>query len=319
MKNTRRILVVGVGAIGAIVAAKLDDHAQVVGLDTNAAHAQRISESGLTLEGASRLRAHFPCVSDASELIDEPFDAIVLLVKSQATASALQALRRHLAHRPLLVTLQDGMGNIEQLKETGAPVAQGATMNVGRYVEPGRVEHVIRGTTWIGPVQGSIEQVDWFGGLLSRSGLPCEVVADPTELVWSKFVLHCVMSPVGALVGGVNAARYEVPQVCALIDTLAEECRQVVAALGGSFAFDPMAFVQRVRTGAVPLPRHAGPMAQDIARGTETEIDALTGWIVAQADRLGIPVPACRTVTALVKGLEYAAQHRPAAAAAPSA
>jgi 2-dehydropantoate 2-reductase len=310
MKNTKRILVVGVGAIGAIVAARLDGHAQVVGLDTNEAHARRISEAGLAVEGGSRLRAHFPCVSAASELIDEPFDAIVLLVKSSATAAVLHALRRHLAHRPLLVTLQNGMGNVELLKENGAAVAHGVTMNAGRYVEPGRVEHVIRGTTWIGPAQGSLEQVEWFGNLLCGSGLPCEVIADPQEIIWSKFVFNCVMNPVGALVGGHNAARYEVPQVCALIDTLAEECRQVVRALGGSFAFDPMALVQRVRTGAVPLPRHAGSMALDIARGCETEIDALTGWIVAQADRLGMAVPACRTVTALVKGLEFAALHR---------
>ncbi|GAB3763083.1 2-dehydropantoate 2-reductase [Ramlibacter monticola] len=310
----KKILVVGVGAIGGIVAAKLAANAYVVGLDSNTAHARHISEHGLEIEGATRLRAHFPCVSEAVELVDEPFDAVVFLVKSSATAQVLGTLGRQLAHKPLLVTLQNGMGNVEQLLATGAPVAHGATMNAGRYVAPGRIEHLVRGTTWMGPVQGRLEDMQWFGDLLSGSGLPCEVIADVMDAVWSKFVFNCVMNPVGALVGGQNAARYQVSEVCDLIDALAGECQQVVRALGGNFAFEPMAFVHKVRAGAVPMTRHAGSMALDIARGADTEIDALTGWVVAQAERLGIPVPACRTVTALVKGLEYTARGRAPAA-----
>lgn len=307
---SKRILVVGVGAIGGIVAAKLAAHAEVVGLDTNAEHAQRIREEGLRVEGASSLQVRLPCVTDAKYLHGDRFDAILFLTKSKATASVLQSLKSWLRERPLLVTLQNGMGNTEQLAATGAAVARGVTMAAGHYAGPGRVEHVIAGTTWIGPAQGRIEDVRWFGDLLARSGLPCEVIEDPMAAVWSKFVFNCVMNPVGALVGGNNAARYEVPEVRALIDTLADECQRVVQALGGSFAFDPMGFVRRVRAGEAPLSRHAGSMALDIARGAETEIDELTGWIVARAQGLGIEVPTCRAVTALVKGLEYAARAR---------
>ena len=153
---SKRVLVVGVGAIGGIVAAKLAGQAEVVGLDSNAAHADAISRHGLAVEGASRLRAHFPCVNEARDLIDEPFDAIVVLVKSAATAAVLEALQRQLAHRPLLVTLQNGMGNAELLAATGAPVAHGATMMAGRCLAPGQVEHLVRGTTWIGPANGPV-------------------------------------------------------------------------------------------------------------------------------------------------------------------
>jgi 2-dehydropantoate 2-reductase len=304
----KRVLVAGVGAIGGLVAARLSDHAQVIGFDSNEAHARHISEHGLAVEGASRLRAHFPCASDASELVDGPFDAIVVLVKSHATAAVLQALPRQLAHRPLLVTLQNGMDNAELLAATGCPAARGATMSAARYLAPGRIEHLVRGTTWIGPARGGLDDLCWFADLLCASGLPCEAIEDPMPAMWSKFVFDCVMNPVGALAGGHPAAAFEVPELCTLVDTLAEECQQVARALGASFAFDPMAFVRKVRAGAVPVPRHAGSMALDVARGVETEIDALTGWIVQQAGRLGIAVPACRTVVALVKGLTFAAQ-----------
>ena len=305
-----KVLVVGVGAIGGIFAAKLAAHADVTGLDANGEHARRISEHGLLVEGLSSHEARFPCVTQVSDLRGERFDAIVFLVKSAATAAVLQSLQPLLAHRPLLVTVQNGMGNAEVLAASGLPVARGVTMNAGRYVAPGHVEHLIAGGTWIGPAQGTLEDLRPFAELLSRSGLPCEAIADPMDAVWSKFVFNCVMNPVGALVGGSNAARYEVAEVRDLIDTLADECQRVVRALGGSFAFDPMAFVHKIRRGEIPRSRHAGSMALDIARGAPTEIDELTGWIVAQADRLGIAVPACRTVTALAKGLEYAARER---------
>ena len=81
-------------------------------------------------------------------------------------------------------------------------------------------------------------------------------------------------------------------------------------ALGGRFAYDPLEYVKKVRAGQAPLSQHAGSMAQDIARGVPTEIDELTGFIVREGDRLGIPVPACRTVWRLVKGLEIAARHK---------
>jgi 2-dehydropantoate 2-reductase len=71
-----------------------------------------------------------------------------------------------------------------------------------------------------------------------------------------------------------------------------------------------MDFVDKVRGGEIPLSRHAGSMALDVARGTATEIDELTGFIVREGERLGVPVPNCKAVYRLMKGLELAARRR---------
>jgi 2-dehydropantoate 2-reductase len=96
----------------------------------------------------------------------------------------------------------------------------------------------------------------------------------------------------------------------ALIDDMAAECTAVVQALGGTFAFPPMDYVDKVRSGEIPRSRHAGSMALDIERGAPTEIDELTGFIVREGERLKIPVPNCKAVYRLVKGLELASQRR---------
>lgn len=311
MQDTRRILVVGCGAIGGIFAAALAPVATVVAYDVNADHARAIRERGLRVGGATERLAPLTVATGPGELPAQRFDALLFLIKSSATAPALRQLQPVLVGNPVLVTLQNGMGNSETLLTVpDAAVARGVTTDAGRYVGPGHVEHLIRGKTWLGPIRGNVAELHWLGALMTDAGLPTEIIPDPMSAVWSKFVFNSVMNPIGALLLGVNAARYEAAEVCALIDDMAAECARVVQALGGHFAYDPLEYVKKVRAGQAPLSTHAGSMAQDIARGVPTEIDELTGYIVGQGDRLGIPVPACKTVYRLVKGIEVAARHK---------
>jgi 2-dehydropantoate 2-reductase len=310
--GNRRILVVGCGAIGGIFAASLARAAEVVAYDTNAGHVRAVQTGGLRVlrqgrEQVTRLAA----TDDASSLAEQRFDAILFLTKAKATGPALAALAPLLTARPLLITLQNGMGNSDMLLAASAgPVARGVTMDAGRYVEAGCVEHLLQGTTWLGPLRGTVDEIGWFGSVCAAADMPIEIIANPMAAVWSKFLFNSVMNPIGALLLGVNAARYESEDMRQLIDELAAEGERVIKALGGSFAFDPMEYVKKVRHGAAPISTHAGSMALDIARGAPTEIDELTGYIVAEGERLGIPVPASKTVYRLVKGLEIAAAHK---------
>src|SRR5258708_5126644 len=77
--------------------------------------------------------------------------------------------------------------------------------------------------SWLGPARGKVESIVWLGELMTRSGLPTKVVADPRGAIWGKFIFNSVMNPIGAIVQGVNAARYEVPEMRALIDDMAAE------------------------------------------------------------------------------------------------
>jgi 2-dehydropantoate 2-reductase len=308
---TSKILIVGCGAIGGLFASALAKVAEVSAYDANAEHVAAINTNGLRVIGKNPRIARIDATGYPSALKGMVFEAVIFLTKSKVTGNALAQLRPLLADSPLLVTLQNGMGNAEVLLDIpDAVVVRGATMNAGRYVEPGCVENLIEGKTWLGPVRGRVGDIARLGELLNAAGMPAEIVADPMGAVWSKFVFNCVMNPLGALMMGDNAARHNSPEMRALVDDMAAECIAVVEALGGSFAFPPMDFVARIRSGEIPLSQHAGSMALDIARAAQTEIDELTGFIVREGDRLGIPAPNCRTVYRLVKGLEYAAQAR---------
>jgi|SRR5689334_950150 2-dehydropantoate 2-reductase len=305
------ILIVGCGALGGLFAAALSSVAKVAAFDTNSEHVQAIRAEGLRIIGKNPRTVQIDAADNVGALKGKPFDAVIFLIKSKMTADALAQLRPALAGNPALVTLQNGMGNAEVLlSQPGAVVIRGVTMNAGRYVAPGCVENLIEGKNWLGPVRGRIDDVRPLADLLNKGAMPTEIVADPMGAVWSKFVFNCVMNPLGALMMGDNAARYDSPDMRMLIDDMAAECTAVVRALGGDFAFPPMEFVAQVRDGQIPLSSHAGSMALDIARGEPTEIDELTGFIVREAAHLKVPVPNCRAVYRLIKGLELAAQRR---------
>jgi 2-dehydropantoate 2-reductase len=310
-----QILIVGCGGIGGLFAAALSSVAKVTAFDANAEHVKAINAHRLRIIGKNQRTARIEATDNPGAFKGTAFDAVMLLIKSKMTAAALAQLRPALAGNPALVTLQNGMGNAEMLlSEPGAVVIRGVTMNAGRYVEPGCVESLIEGKTWLGPARGTVEDARTLADLLNKGGMETEIVADPMGAVWSKFVFNCVMNPLGALMMGDNASRYESPEMRVLIDDMAAECMAVVQALGGTFAFPPMDFVDKTRAGEIPLSRHAGSMALDIGRGAPTEIDELTGFIVREGERLKVPVPNCKAVYRLVKGLEVAAQRQVAKA-----
>jgi 2-dehydropantoate 2-reductase len=210
----------------------------------------------------------------------------------------------------VLVTFQNGMGNEERLMGlTDLDVAHGVSFEAARYDGPGRVHHFVHGEdSWLGPARGKVESVAWLGELMTRSGLPTRVVADPRGAIWGKFIFNSVMNPIGAIVMGVNAARFEVPEMRTLIDDMADECVRVAEAQGIKLEFDPMYLVKKIRSGQAPLTKHAGSMAQDIEAGRETELEAMTGYVVRKAKELGVPMPVTEAVYRMAKGVEYAAK-----------
>lgn len=310
MAEHKHILIVGAGAIGGLYAAYLAKVAAVAVLDTNPAHVDAIRRHGLALTGCTESVTKLPAFAHAAEMGKRRFDALIILVKSQATEAAFRSIHPVLEGTPVLVTFQNGMGNEERLMGlTDLDVAHGVSFEAARYDGPGRVHHLVHGEdSWLGPARGKLESVAWLGELMTKAGLPTRVVADPRGAIWGKFIFNSVMNPIGAIVQGVNAARYDVPEMRALIDDMAAECVRVAEAQGIKLEFDPMYLVKKIRSGEAPLTKHAGSMAQDIEAGRETELEAMTGYVVRKAKELGVPVPVTESVYRMAQGVEYAAR-----------
>src|SRR2546430_806319 len=210
MTERKHILIVGAGAIGGIYAAYLAKVADVAVLDTNRAHVEAIRKDGLRLTGRTESATELAAFASAAEMGKRRFDAAIILVKSQATEAAFASIGPALEGRPVLVTFQNGMGNEELLARiSDLEVAHGVSFEAARYDGPGCVHHLVHGEdSWLGPARGKVESIAWLGELLTRSGLPTKVIADPRGAIWGEFIFNSVMNPIGAIVHGVNAARF---------------------------------------------------------------------------------------------------------------
>lgn len=310
MTSRKRILIVGCGAIGGLYAAHLADHCEVVAFDADAAQVASINREGLRVTGQSQRHVRVRATTDPADLQHTRFDAVLMLVKSQATGRALASIQSMLCGRPLIVTLQNGMGNIELIEShCDWDTAHGVTMEAGRVVRPGEVLHLVHGEpAWIGPSRAASDRVQWLVQLIDDSGLPTNFAADPRGAIWSKFIFNSVQNPTGAIVLGVNEARFLCPEMRELIDAMFAEAIQVAHAQGIDLAYDPASYVKKVRAGELPLTKHAGSMAADIEAGRETEIEAMTGYLVRKAKALGVAVPVTESVYRLCKGVEFAAR-----------
>lgn len=309
------IVVVGVGALGSLVAARLAlAGADVTVLGRPSAHLARVREWGLTLVEADGRARLVPL-----QITDDPAVAwgaglAVVAVKTWATAAALPPLRAHLPPTAAVLTLQNGLGNAAAIRaalgDARRPVLVGVTTQAALREAPGRVRDTGPGETVLGP-DGSGTKGDQTDGAAERvarrltaAGWPTVAVTDIGPHLWRKLAVNAAINPLTALAGVPNRAVADDPDLRAAAATLAGEVATVAAGLGLDLG-DVAAEMDRVAraTGA-----NRSSMLRDLEAGGSTEVDAINGAVVAEAVRLGLAAPANRLVAALVRARAGAAR-----------
>ena len=155
MSGTYDYVVVGAGAIGGTVGARLVRAGRsVLFCDADTAHVDAINEHGLRIEGpVEELEARAPAVSPA-DLPDE-LGAVLLAVKSQHTDDALRAIAPRLAPDGFVVSLQNGINEPRIASVVGDGRTVGAFVNFGAdWVAPGRIFLGGRGALYVGELDG---------------------------------------------------------------------------------------------------------------------------------------------------------------------
>lgn len=292
----------GAGAIGSLIGARLADEHDVT-LIGREAHVRAIRERGLEVTGRTQRTVDVDARTDADEL--DPADVVFLTVKAYQTAQALDDVEPAIGPNTFLATLQNGLGNVEQLaRRVGESHAIGGTTSHGCIFQgPGRVEHTGVGDTVIGPVAPPDRPAHHqLAETLSQAGIETEVVADIRPKLWSKAAVNAAINPATAIAGLPNGALLEVEELEHLLEAAAREVEAVARSEG--IEVEEGAWVDRARTVAKQTARNRSSMLQDVERGRRTEIDAICGRIVEVAKRNGVPAPRNETLHGLVKGIE---------------
>lgn len=298
--SSQPILIVGTGALGCLLAARLAAAGHPVNmLGTWPQGLATLQERGVTLVGAGGSRQSFPVT--ASTIPKDFADAklALVLVKAWQTERAAQQLFEALAVDGLALTMQNGLGNREQLvAKLGAErVAFGVITTGATLLAPGEVR-------WAGEGQitlGTHPRLEPLAAALQAAGFEVATVTDVNSVAWSKLVINAAINPLTALLGVPNGELLARPTARALSAALAVEVGAVAAKKNIPLNFaDPVAAAIGVaqRTAA-----NLSSMLQDVRRGAPTEIEAICGAVVRAGREAGVPTPVNEVMWQLVSAL----------------
>ncbi len=302
-----RFVVVGAGAMGSLVAARLAlASVPVALLGRPSSHLVAIRQSGLCLKDLDGSAQSVPlAATDRWEAVADA-DVVVLLVKTWAIDEALAPLRSWLRPDAMVLTLQNGLGNAEAVRSalgevTPAAIVVGVTSQAALRVGSGVVHHTGIGPTMIGREDGNVDAaLTGVADTLSIAGLPTIAVPDIERWVWRKLAVNAAINGLTALAGVRNGTIVEDRVLREAAGVLADEVEAVARGHGLELG-DTLAAVDEVATATAA---NRSSMLRDLESGVRTEVDAIHGAVVAAGEAVGIDAPANRVVAALIRARE---------------
>lgn len=307
-KPGQRIAVFGAGAVGSYYGGMLARAGAAVTLIGRAPHVDAIKSKGLFLDSVNfqeQIRI------SASTDMDAVRDAEIVLfcVKTFDTEEAAKSLSRHLAPGAHLISLQNGVDNVERIRSAAKIQAIPAVVYVAvAMTAPGRIRHSGRGDLIIGEMPAAGQQkpqghdLPMVAKLFVRAGIPCSVSQNIEADLWVKMIMNCAYNAISALGRAKYGRAVHNPWTRDLMTRVTEEAVAVARASGVRLPESDIAAA--VLKLADTMSEATSSTAQDIARGNRTEIDSLNGYIVRRGTQLGVATPVNQALHALVKLLE---------------
>ncbi|BAX58572.1 ketopantoate reductase family protein [Burkholderia stabilis] len=304
-----RIAILGAGAMGSLFGGLLAESGEAVTLiDVNDAHLDAIRRDGLRIDddrGERRIRAlqaMRPEAANAAASPDTPFDLLIVFTKSLHTRVALDGVRALLTPRTHVLTLQNGLGNVETLNAF-VPLERvlvGVTTWPADAAGPAHVRSHGAGTIRMMMADGEARPfATAVADALSRAGLACTLDADVWAAIWEKVAFNAALNTLCAVTGCTVdqlGNHHDGPRLALAI---AAETAAVARANG--IAVDGERIARNVEHAISEHRGHRPSMLQDVLAGRRTEIDAISGKVVAAARETGVAVPHTETLLALVR------------------
>ncbi len=299
-----RVCVIGAGVIGSLLAGHLAQVADVCVLTRRREHADALNTEGLRVTGRSDLHARVTASDDPGSL--PAFDVGFVATKATGLEEAAAALEGRFPEATIVTTL-NGLGAEEVVRAHGEwPIVSGVTFMSGTKHSDTEVEYVLDTETWLGPYEETpFDRVEEIADLIRRAGLEAKALPDLRPAQWSKLVFNATVNSVAALTGlphDHHFADEEAPtDLGHLVHDLVDEGKTVAAAAGIELHEDPWEMnVLATRRGSAHYPS----MLEDVEAHRKTEIDLITGALVREAERHGVPVPLHTAMYRLVKAKE---------------
>jgi 2-dehydropantoate 2-reductase len=301
-----RICIIGAGAIGGLLAARLTAAGEDVCVVARGAQKDAIGRIGLKVIGLpdGELHVRPRVVSSIGEA--GPQDLIVLGVKAHQVAAIAPDINAALGPQTMILTAQNGIPWWYFMKHGGAHEGRtldsvDPSLSISAHLPVDRVlaSVVYPAAELVAP--GVIQFIEGERFTLSEiDQQKSERIASVSQVFTTKLWGNLSFNPISALTGATLAGICRDNGARALAADMMREAQAVGEALGIRFRIP----LEKRIAGAQAVGEHKTSMLQDIEAGRPTEIEALVGSVIELGQITGVPTPHISAIYACVKLLE---------------
>jgi 2-dehydropantoate 2-reductase len=314
-----KVCVVGAGAIGGLLGARLANSGHDVSLIARGPHLAAIQAHGIKLiqDGEEIVANNVIATHDITELGVQ--DVILLALKAHQIAAIVDLLPGLFGKESVMVTLQNGIpwwyfqkipgeftGRTVETVDPGGILAQAVDPDrilgciaypAAVISEPGVIQHVEGVRFPVGELDGSdSERSKLVSEMFINAGFKSPVLPDIRSEIWLKLWGNLSFNPISAVTHATLESICQFPLTRELAATMMLEAQTVAEKLGASFRVT----LERRIDGAEKVGRHKTSMLQDVEAGKSLEIDGMLGAVIELAEITRTDVPALRAIYACV-------------------
>lgn len=295
-----RVAVVGAGAVGGYFGGMLARGGVPVMMIGRPSFVEAVKRTGLFLDSVKfqdtvRVEASTELSAAAGA------DVVLFCVKTTDTARVSKQLAEIVRPTTLVVSMQNGVNNAEEIRAASGMEALPAVVYVAASVPtPGTVKHLGRGDLVIGPRS---EKTDRVARVFASAEIPCRISENIEGELWTKLVWNCALNAISALGQVTYGEVIASEDARRLVEMAVYETLQVARAKGiqPPGLEDPKAAIAGSFKIAEQMSGTRSSTAQDLARGKHTEIESLNGYVAKLGAKLGVATPVNHTLYTLVK------------------
>jgi 2-dehydropantoate 2-reductase len=270
--------------------------------------AEQVNAQGIRVEGVTgEYTVKVPTI--AGGLGERP-DLVLICVKSYKTREVSQTIQPWLDQEIVVVTLQNGAGNVEILQDVFGKerVLGGVTAEAATLLGPGKIKHAGQGETILGPGGDPNSPAEKLISLFNQAGFKSRSVEKVDDLIWGKLIINVGINALTALTRLKNGLLPEFDGTRLIMEEAVKEAVAVAEAKNIQLPYpDPLARVIEVCDATAA---NIASMLQDVLKEKITEVDFINGAIVREGKAMGIPTPVNLTLTALVQTLQESYHER---------
>ncbi len=312
-----RVLIIGAGAVGVAIGASLRCSGAEVDFIARGKTKLAIESGGISRHGIFTnidiLRGQVGLYDDYEALPQDVYDYVIIATKTTANcevAEALNSVSDCMKDSGVIVFMQNGMGYETPFLEYFSEEEIYHSRIITGFVkeEPNKTNITAhQAPIYIGSIYGCDNGiVTPLANAIDKSGLPAKVDGDISQELWAKFIYNTTLNPLSAILDMSYGELAESDYAHSILDILIEETFAVIKASGSkTYWEDADEYRDTLFDELIPVTgEHRSSTLQDIKNKQKTEIDTLTGSLLAVASQCNVAVPVHSMMYSLVKAME---------------